>query len=308
MAFRTGILMPLAAVLVGCGPDESSSDTAEKVPLVDQRVRNEFQVKAIFHELRYDDPKIWIMDHETIPGYMERMVMPFHVKEGLQVEVPERGTEVSFRYTVDPAEGSWIEDIKPTGRFVEVPEPEPIEPLVPLVKIGEKLEDFVLTDQRGVEVELSDFRGKAVVITFIFVSCPVPDFCPAMMRNFALLQQELVEAGVGQVDPDEWHLLTISFDPTRDTPEMLRQYGEAYGANEENWSLLSTVGHEEALEDLAGRVGLKYRRKDGTLDHNLRTLVLDRDGRVVRLFTDETWEVEAVLDEIKRITAAPDET
>ena len=90
---------------------------------------------------------------------------------------------------------------------------------------GDVVPDFPLLNQSGKKIRLSQFRGKVVLLTFIYTRCPLADYCPKMSRNFAEIDKALAS------DPALYaktHLVSISFDPAYDTPEVLRSYGGAY--------------------------------------------------------------------------------
>jgi protein SCO1/2 len=162
---------------------------------------------------------------------------------------------------------------------------------------GDVLPDYEFRDQDGKVVKLNSYRGMPVAISFVFSRCPVPEYCPAMMRNFDKVEEAL------KTDPDapeKWKLLSISFDTWMDNPETMKAYGTAFGRDSEQWSLLST---EDCctIHQITGNVGLKFADKDGSYIHNLRTVILDPDGVIVRIFTDETWKVEELVAEMKRL-------
>ena len=90
---------------------------------------------------------------------------------------------------------------------------------------GDVVPNFTLLNQSDRTISLKRFRGKVVVMTFIYTRCPLSDFCPRMSRNFAEIDKSLA------ADPalyGKTHLLSVSFDPTYDTPKVLRSYGSAY--------------------------------------------------------------------------------
>ncbi len=288
-----GIWFVITGVFVGllvsaCQRGPSSPHASEQAQV--------FSVRGVFHQARGEEDRIWILDHEEIPGFMERMIMPFRVKEW-EGKLPDVGEEIAFVYVVEETE-SWIEQIELTGKVSEVtvkPFDETAYDGSGYLAPGEVFPDFPFTNEAGEPTVFSDFRGQPVALTFVFTACPVPEYCPAMMRQFAQADAKLREAlAERQGEAIDWRLLTVSFDYKRDNPEVMKAYGEAYGARPDSWSLLSTP-NPEVVADIASLVGLKIQREQGTFMHNLRTVVLDRDGRMVRLFTDETWSVEELI-------------
>jgi protein SCO1/2 len=130
--------------------------------------------------------------------------------------------------------------------------------------------DFALTSQDGAEVTLGDFRGKVVAVAFIYTSCP--DVCPMLTDKMARVQDAL-----GKDFGSKVAFLSITADPERDTPEVLKGYAEAFDANRAGWSFLT--GEPAAVLDVAHRYGVAVRvAADGQVDHTLLTTLIDRQG------------------------------
>jgi len=237
-----------------------------------------------------------IIDHEEMPGYMPAMIMPFNVKNLSEVSELKPGDQIRFTYIAE-ATRSWIENIDKTGlhRTPKIEQDAQANPS--LLKPNDTLPDYAFIDENGKEVSLSDYRGQPVALTFIFTRCPVPEYCPAMMRNFGKVDEILRNKPNA---PDSWKLLTISFDPEYDTPEKLKKYADAFGRKSENWTLL-TSKDLTPVEGIAKNVGLKFGKKDGSYLHNLRTVVLNPDGIITKIFTNESWSPEELVEEIIRI-------
>ncbi|MEO0414589.1 MAG: SCO family protein [Verrucomicrobiota bacterium] len=277
------LVSTLLGILSAC--NDSASTTADDGTLT-------FEVRGVVQEIKEG---VLVIDHEEMPEYMQAMIMPFRVKEGHMIDV-EAGDQITFRYVVEEYK-SWIENLEKTGKTGEIKTAVPVEiDEDKLVKIGDPLPDYEFFDQTGKKVNLSDYQGGPVVLTFVFSTCPVPEYCPAMMRNFAQVQKDLAADADA---PENWHLLTISFDTINDTPEVMANYGKMYEHDPALWSLLST-NHCCTIDDIAANVGLLFGEKNGSLQHNLRTVVLDKTGNVKRIFTDENWTVEELISEIKK--------
>ena len=274
--------------LVGCQPPESKTAGPAGERL--------FEVRGVIQELPQNDATRVIIDHEEIPDYMQAMIMPFRAKSAEALAELEPGMVVTFDYHVRETE-SWIENLQPTGEIGEIKDTAAIlAPTTPLLEVGEVLPDYAFLDQDGQPTTLSDFRGKPVAMTFVFSRCPVPEYCPAMMRNFKAVLDSL-EADPEA--PEDWHLLTISFDSFNDTPELMKSWGAAWGHRPgQPWTLLTSETCC-TVRDIAGNVGLRYGEINGSYQHNLRTVVLDAEGRIRKIFTDETWTNEALIAEIK---------
>ena len=232
--------------------------------------------------------------HDRIPGYMPAMTMPLSVKEHALLNGLRSGDEIHFELSVSE-EDSWIshlEKIAGTAPGLSgaagLTQNETSE-----LHRGEVVPDFTLTDQNGKPARLSDFRGKAVVLTFIYTRCPLPNFCPLMSKNFAALQDRLTKA-----TPGKYHLLSVSIDPKFDTPEVLKGYAELYHADEKSWSF--ATGSEEQINIVASTFGLTREPESGMISHNLRTALIGPDGRLVHLWKSNVWtpyEVQRRLEE-----------
>ncbi len=238
--------------------------------------------------------------HEAIPDYMAAMTMPLTVKDPKLLKGLAAGDHVQFELAVTD-DDSWISRI-------EKIQPEDATAVANLatnadyirtndterVQIGETMPDFKLVDQDGREIRLSDFRGKAVVLTFIFTRCPVPNFCPLMSKNFADLDRRLSEAF-----PDQYQLLSITMDPAFDRPEVLKEYATRYNANTKNWSF--ATGNEEQIRYVAGLTGLYYVWEGGLISHDLRTVLIGPDGLLAHVWKSNVWtpyEVQRFVAEV----------
>ena len=135
--------------------------------------------------------------------------------------------------------------------------------------------DFELQDAEGLTVGLRDFRGKVVVLHFIYTNCP--DVCPLHAERIAEIQQMVNRTPMR----DGVQFVTITSDPKRDTPEIMRAYGTAHGLDQANWTFL-TSGPERltATRELVEKFGHKFTEVDGGYQvHGVVTHVIDRDGR-----------------------------
>ena len=255
----------------------------------------QFRVKGVVMKIQ-DEGRTLIIDHEEMPGYMGAMTMPFRVKQVDDSAKLTPGDEILFTYKVAEL-SSWIEGIERTGKREVLPASPPKSvPSSKLLKIGEAFPDFDLLDENGAAVQLSDYRGEVVALTFIFTRCPVPDYCPAMMRNFKVVEK-LMEADESRLK--NYKLLTVSFDSEFDTPEVMKTYGQQFGHDSNNWNLLSSPNQDQ-VRSIGESVGLMFgKSNDAIYSHNLRTVVLDREGKITKIFTDENWNPEDLVEEIK---------
>ena len=224
--------------------------------------------------------------HEAIPGFMDAMTMEFVVKEAWALEAAGAGDRITATLVVDGAR-SWIEGVSLTKAAEGAPAGgDGIGPAA-----GTPLPDAPLRDQHGRRVVAADFAGRAIVLTFIYTHCPLPDFCPLMMRRLDEVASRLRKEG----RRDDVQVVAISVDPTRDTPEVLEAYGRAHITGEgadpfRRWSLLT--GTPEDVAAWARFFALHF-EPDGTeITHALRTAVADREGKVVGVLRVNDWSVE----------------
>ena len=158
---------------------------------------------------------------------------------------------------------------------------------------GDEVPNFTLVNQSGKTIQFQQFRGKPLLLTFIYTRCPFPDYCPRMSNNFAQVMQQL------QKDPKafgEAQLLSISIDPEHDKPAVLRSYGERYVGRVDprfaHWEFAS--GSPEQVRKIADFFGLAYNQKDGQIVHGLVTVLIGKDGRVVKVYSGNDWKPDEV--------------
>ncbi len=260
-----------------------------------------FQVRGVVQKPMPGDASMMIIDHEEIPGYMPRMIMPFKAKDPAEFAKLEPGMVVTFDYHV-VADESWVTGVVVTGEKGEITLDERKPDAEKLAKPGDRLPEVTFLDESGKPVTLADYEGMPVALTFVFSRCPVPEYCPRMMNQFAAVIAALEKEPKA---PAKYRLLTISFDHEHDRPGILRAWAAAFGYREGMpWSLLSSED-PGPIEKLAGPTGLRYGEANGTIQHNLRTLVLNPDGTIRRLFTDESWRVEEMVAELVAAGAVP---
>ena len=212
------------------------------------------------------------VSHDPILGYMEAMVMPFTVSDVAQIRGVRPGDVIQFR--LRPREGgTQIDRIKPlsaVGADAGLTMTPAVSALVPP---GEAVPDFTLTDQNGTRISLASLRGQVVAITFIYSRCPLPDYCPRVVNNLAEVKKRYAER-LGR----DLTLLTVTFDPKYDTPEVLRNFARRYGGNVPAWHFLT--GSEEEVAAVCASFGIEYWPDQGLITHTLQTAVIDREGRL----------------------------
>ena len=156
------------------------------------------------------------------------------------------------------------------------------------VKQGDYIPNFAMINQHGEFLQIRQLQGKPFILNFIFTRCTVPKMCPASSKRMSALQDTTRES-----DLSDLQFVTISFDPDFDSPGVLRQYAEGYSIEPENFHLLT--GDSDVVEDLLRQFGIITMEEDGTINHTMATLLIDRNGRVVYRKEGTTWTIEEFL-------------
>jgi len=236
-----------------------------------------------------------IVRHHDIPNFMKAMTMPFVVKDAQTLDRLQIGQLIKATLVVTDTE-SWLEEVQVSGQVPGEPAPSgdfriPVE--------GSPVPDFVFTNQDGHRVHLAEYKGKAVLLTFIYTRCPLPDFCPRMTNNFLEIEKSLKQDAVVY---GRTHLLTITFDPETDTPKVLREHAlamTAIPASElfSHWEFLSPQPKD--LDAIAHFFALTVQKEQGQITHSLSTVVIDRDGKLYRWYHGNSWTTDEMLRETK---------
>jgi len=237
--------------------------------------------------------------HEAIPGYMDAMTMPFKLKDERLLADLAEGDRVQATLVVKGLQ-SWLEEVVATREAVDQSDitksQNSIEP-----KPGDEVPDFTLVNQDGKRIKLSQYRGRALVLTFIYTRCPLPDYCPLMTENFSEIEKTL------KAVPEMYsktHLLSISVDPEYDTPKVLRAYATNHSADFEHWDFLT--GAKDDVKRVATYFGMQYWRDGDQVVHSLRTAIVGADGKVVKLYRGNEWKPEEIVTELRQLGPVAD--
>jgi protein SCO1/2 len=244
------------------------------------------------------------LNHEAIPGFMEAMTMPYKLKDPSILSELHPGDVITADVLVSQSADADIlldhivvvaqgkPDYKPAV-FYHVP------------SRGDAVPDFKLRNQDGRAIHLGQFRGKDLLVTFIYTRCPLPNFCPLVTHNFALIHKQLA------ANPSAYpktHLLCVSFDPDHDTSERLRAYGATYIGSDAksafaDWDF--AVPEKPTLSEMAKffNVGITN-EADETITHTLSTTLIGADGKVVRFYPGNEWTPEQILADVKQAAGA----
>jgi protein SCO1 len=240
-----------------------------------------------------------VVDHDDIPGFMAAMTMPYPVAEGTDLSAVEAGDKIRARVVVESNQKYWLDQITvvdSTQRGTMVKQGKELSP-------GEDIPDVNLVNQDGKTVHLSDFRGKALLLTFVYTRCPVATMCPLTSSLFAAVNRELAK---NRQEYGRTQLLTISLDPKYDTPAVLRKYGLAYLSDDakgfDHWQF--TAPTPENLRQLANAFGLIYIEQDNQISHSVCTVLIKPDGKLAREWTNNEWKAADAVAAMRQVENA----
>ena len=240
-----------------------------------------------------------VIDHKEIPGFMSAMTMPYpvadpHVLDQVQpgdqitadVVASDKGVHLDKVTVVKKGDGA-----KPTSQL----QPESNQPIP----------DFTLVNQDGKRIGLHQYQGRAVLLTFIYTRCPLPDYCPLMTHNFAEIDKALAKNPQLYADT---HLLSISFDPKFDTPPVLRKYGREYVPDKgkqtfNHWEFAALPAAE--TKDVTQFFNIFLSEQDGQITHSMCTAIISPDGMLYRSYHDNDWKPEDVLADLATLLPPP---
>ena len=239
------------------------------------------------------------VSHEDIKGYMPAMTMPFTVPSESDLQIIAPDDEITATLVID-GKHSWLEDLIITRQSATAP----AMPGAQMAKEGDEVPNFTLRNQDNREIHIKDYRGKTLLLTFIYTRCPVPDYCTLMSDNFAQIDRAL---GEDQELYAKTHLLSISIDPSYDTPKVLRSYGAAHTERYQNetfahWEFAG--GTSEQVKEIAQFFGLTYFPEKDQIIHALRTVIVTPGGKVGKIYGGNEWKPKEIVEQIKKQSAA----
>lgn len=241
------------------------------------------------------------LDSEAIPGFMDAMIMPYTLKQPNIVAELHPGDTITATLLASKGSDLLDEIVVVAQAKADYKPPVSYRPLNP----GDAVPDFTLLNEDDKLIHLSQFRGRILLMTFIYTRCPLADYCPRMSRNFASLDKMLA------ADPALYaktHLLSVSFDPKYDTPSVLRSYGGAYTGNYtkekfEHWDFAAPPQAE--LDKVLNffLIGVTP-EKDRTITHSLSTIVITPDGKIYKWYPTNDWTPEQLLADVKQLASS----
>jgi protein SCO1/2 len=256
-----------------------------------------FQMRGRVVEVDPTEKSVTI-SHDAIPGFMGAMTMPYQVKDPNVLSELHPGDRITATLVDEDERKFYLDEFVITAQAN--PDYKPAKQYhVP--QAGDEVPDFALLNQNGKTIHLHDFRGKVLLVTFIYTRCPLADYCPRMSRNFAEISKALA------ADPKlaaSTHLLSISFDPAYDTPKVLRSYGGAYTGQYskekfQNWDFAAPSEKDLPAVEQWFNVGVTP-GDSNSLTHSLSTLVIGADGKVLKWYPTNDWKPAELVDDVKR--------
>jgi protein SCO1/2 len=238
-----------------------------------------------------------LIKHEAIKGFMPAMTMPFTVKETALLSGKQPGDLVTATLVVAET-SAHLSSLTRTGHAALDVAAAPKTPHI--LMAGEPVPDAALIDQTARPRPFSSFRGHRVALTFIYTRCPLPEFCPLMDRHFVTVQKAIQSTPALR----DVRLVSVTLDPAFDTPAVLNQHAARLKADPAIWSFLT--GDAEDVATFSRQLGI-YTEKDlGTganLTHNLRTAIVDADGRLVTVHSGNDWKPADLVADLTAIPA-----
>jgi len=258
-------------------------------------------VRGVLKKVNQSEHQL-VIAHEAIPNFMEAMTMPFNIKDDAILTRVAPGEKVTFQLHITEAE-SWIDHIEKldlSQPVANIPaasksdfHPEVNTNSAVASHAENSLRNYKFTNELGHPVSLSGFHGQAIALTFFFTRCPIPEFCPRLSRNFQEVQRKL---STMENAPTNWRLLSVTFDPAHDTPQVLKAYGASYQYDPKHWSFLT--GPQDKIAEFARLCDVKFDPENGLINHNFRTLIIDSSNHLQMVFPTSGDISDAIIQEL----------
>lgn len=285
--FRLAALCWACMAVAACGSGPAQQSNAER----------EYQLRGQIIAIAPEESRVTI-SHDDIENFMSAMTMTFEVRDPSLLDGKQPGDLVAATLVMGDTTAH-LSTLTTTGHQ---PLPEgAATPAPPILREGDLISDASLTDQDGDPLTLTSLRGRRVALTFIYTRCPFPEYCPLMNRNFAAIQKTIRATDSLQ----DVRLLSVTLDPIYDTPAVLKQQAGVFEADPAIWSWV-TPGSMEALHAFGKQFDLFVEgdsAKPADIVHNLRTVVIGPDGRLVKLHTGNDWTVADLLADLSAAAA-----
>ena len=282
--------------LTGCQKREAAAAPAASSPA---QAEKRYPLKGEIVTVKAAE-QILIIHHDDIPDYMPSMTMEFKVGQG-DVAIAKPGQRIRGEMYVKGGtvflEKIWPDDAQTAGQITAatnaLTQDTAMRGKGAYREIGETAPDFTLLDQEGRPVAMSRFRGKQVMLNFIFTRCPIANMCPAATTRMQALQKAAREAGITNLE-----IVSISFDPANDSPGVLKEYAEARGIDTSNFTFLT--GPDAAVRHLLAQMGIIREFEGETIKHTLATLLINPQGTIIHRVDGSTWQLQDFLSRMKK--------
>jgi protein SCO1/2 len=274
-----GVLVAILMVAAGCRPAE---------PVREYRLVG--QILAVDRQMN----RVTIR-HQDIDGFMPGMTMPFPVRDASLLNGRVAGELVEATLSVQGTD-AWVSRLTVTGKA-------PITEAAPLLGLGpgDRIADAALVDQDGAPMRVSDLRGHAAVVSFIYTRCPLPEYCPTIEARLGAVQQAIT----GDPALAGTRILAVTLDPAHDTPPVLAVHARERHADPSVWRFAS--GTADAIDAFGRQFGLAVTRTSSEpsgIEHNLRTVILAPDLRIVAVLTGSDWPASEAISALRTAAGA----
>lgn len=275
----------LCVLLAGCG-QQAAPPQARR-----------FSLKGTVVSIDRSQQRI-VVNGEEVKGFMAAMAMPYPVAEPKLLDAAAPGDQITADVVVTDT-SVHLENIV----VVKKADPATAKPGASLQQRvpGEIPPNFEFVNQDGKRVQLQQYRGKTVLLTFIYTRCPLAEYCPLATHNFAEIETELAKTPATYA---KTHLLSISFDSDYDTPEVLRNYSKSFMAKPayNHWEFVTIPKANRAK--IASYFNLFISEEEGQIVHSMTTAVIAPDGSVRHWYSSNDWKPADVLADLTQSAAA----
>ncbi|HTX67220.1 MAG TPA: SCO family protein [Opitutaceae bacterium] len=287
-------LATLALLAAGAGCSRAAGGAAAAAP-TEKRYPLHGEILSVNAQA-----KTLTIAHEAIPGLMPAMTMEYAAGDG-DLAIARVGERIKAQLVEDHGnyhlEDIWRDDRAATDTVAEAANELRQDTAArgrgAYREIGEAMPDFALFDQDGRVVQAARFRGRQIMLNFIYTRCPIATMCPAATLRMMEVQKQARAAGVTNLQ-----LISISLDPSYDTPGVLKEYAQARGIDTGNFAFLT--GPERAIRDLLTQFGVIAEFKDGLLKHSLATLLINEQGRIIHRADGSEWTANEFVERMHK--------
>jgi len=234
-----------------------------------------------------EEERTMLIDHEEIPGFMVKMEMFFNIHESVDINKFSVNDSVSFDLFIIEKD-SYTKNYQLLGKSISSNDSNDVwdwdedqeEAKYNLREPGDIIDNFTFTNIYNENINLADYKSKFIALSFIFSRCPMPNMCPASIYKNQFLADYFKNENIT--------FLVISFDYLYDTPQVLKKEYENY--NTENLHFLSSYQHMEDIIMLTQQTGVGFWGvEDNNIGHNMRTILLDENLKVIKSFDGMDW-------------------